>query len=126
MHMKLIVIAGMPATGKSWIAGILRERFGYPVDENLQFIRDERKRELCLENQSDWDERRWRIAHSLYNNFMVHTLSSYYVVSEDKYIFLNEANPFGRELTYDKRWYYEQIPGGEINKNEKLIRNDGY
>ncbi len=102
------------------------ERFGYPVDENLQFIRDERKRELCLENQSDWDERRWRIAHSLYNNFMVHTLSSYYVVSEDKYIFLNEANPFGRELTYDKRWYYEQIPGGEINKNEKLIRNDGY
>ncbi len=102
------------------------EKYGYPVDENLQFIRDERKRELCIENQSDWDERRWRVAHSLYNNFMVHTLSSYYVVNEGKYIFLNEANPFGRELTYDKRWYYEQIPGGEINKNDKLIRNDGY
>ena len=102
------------------------EKYGYPVDENLQFIRDERKRELCIENQSDWDERRWRVAHSLYNNFMVHTLLSYYVVNEGKYIFLNEANPFGRELTYDKRWYYEQIPGGEINKNDKLIRNDGY
>ena len=102
------------------------EKYGFPVDENLQFIRDERKRELCIENQSDWDERRWRVAHSLYNNFMVHTLSSYYVVNEGKYIFLNEANPFGRELTYDKRWYYEQIPGGEINKNDKLIRNDGY
>jgi predicted kinase len=31
--MKLWIIAGMPATGKSWIAGILHERFGYPVIE---------------------------------------------------------------------------------------------
>lgn len=31
--MKLIVIAGMPATGKSWLAGKLRELFGYPVIE---------------------------------------------------------------------------------------------
>ena len=102
------------------------ELYGFTVDENLYYIRQERKRELCIENQSDWDERRWRIADLTYDNFMVHTLSSYYVVSEDKYIFLNEANPFGRELTYDKKWYYEQIPGGEINKNPKLVRNDGY
>lgn len=100
--------------------------YGFPVDENLYFIRQERKRELCIENQSDWDERRWRVADKMYNNFMVHTLSSYYVVNEDKYIYLNEANPHGRELTYDKRYYYEQIPGGEINKNPKLVRNDGY
>jgi len=102
------------------------ELYGFELDENLYFIRQERKRELCIENQSDWDERRWRVAHLIYNNFMVHTLSSYYVANEGKYIFLNEANPHGRELTYDKRYYYEQIPGGEINKNPKLIRNDGY
>lgn len=101
--------------------------YGFEVDENLQYIRDERKRELCLENQSDWDQRRWRTAHMVYaSNYMVHTISSYLVANEGKYIFLNEANPFGRELTYDQKWYYEQIPGGEINKNPKLIRNDGY
>lgn len=103
------------------------ELYGYELDENLQFIREERKRELCLENQSEWDQRRWRIAHTVYaSNYMIHTLSGYYVIAEDKYIYLNEANPFGRELHYDSRWYYEQIPGGEINKNPMLIRNDGY
>lgn len=102
------------------------ELYGFELDENLYYIRQERQRELCIENQTDWDYRRWRIAHSLFQNKMVHTLSSYYVVDENKYIFLNEANPFGRELTYEKRYYYEQIPGGEINKNPNLVRNDGY
>lgn len=102
------------------------ELYGFEIDENLYYIRQERQRELCIENQTDWDMRRWRTAHSVFNNKMVHTLSSYYVVDEGKYIFLNEANPFGRELTYEKRFYYEQIPGGEINKNPNLRRNDGY
>ncbi len=101
------------------------ELYGFALDENLYYIRQERQRELCIENQTDWDYRRWRVAHSLFNNKMFHTLSGYYVVDEGKYIFLNEANPFGRELTYDKRYYYEQIPGGEINKNPNLRRNDG-
>ena len=100
--------------------------YGFELDENLQYIRDERKRELCLENQGEWDQRRWRIAHSIYENKWVHTLSGYYVISEDKYIFLNEANPHGRTLTFDKLNYYEPIPGGEINKNPNLVRNDGY
>ena len=52
--------------------------------------------------------------------------AGYSVVDEGKYIYLNEANPMGRELTYEKNYYYEQIPGGEINKNPNLRRNDGY
>lgn len=107
-------------------ADVGTELYGFEIDENLMYIRQERQRELCIENQTDWDLRRWRVAHSMFNNKMVHTLSSYYVVDEGKYIFLNEANPFGRELTYEKRFYYEQIPGGEINKNPNLRRNDGY
>ncbi len=102
------------------------ELYGFPVDENLQYIRDERKRELCIENQGEWDQRRWRTAHSIYQNFWVHTLSGYYVISEGKYIYLNEANPHGRTLTFNKINYYEPIPGGEINKNPNLMRNDGY
>ena len=56
----------------------------------------------------------------------MHTLSGYYVISEGKYIYLNEANPHGRTLNFNKLNYYEPIPGGEINKNPNLVRNDGY
>ena len=107
-------------------ADIGTELYGFEVDENLQYIRDERKRELCIENQGEWDQRRWRIAHSIYENKWVHTLSGYYVISEGKYIYLNEANPHGRTLNFNKLNYYEPIPGGEINKNPNLVRNDGY
>ena len=47
-------------------------------------------------------------------------------LDENKWIFLNEVEREGRRVTFDKRHYYEQIPGGEINKNPLLIRNDGY
>ena len=54
-------------------------------------------------------------------------LNAYYVASEGKYIFLPQYEEhMGRQLTFQKFWYYGQIPGGEINKNPKLVRNDGY
>lgn len=37
-------------------------KYGFPVDENLQYIRDERARELCFENLRIYDLRRWRVA----------------------------------------------------------------
>lgn len=102
------------------------EKYGFSVDENLQFIRDERERELCFENQLYWDQRRWRISDVIFQNYWPHSLLGYYVADENKYIFLKEVTFFGRRLTFEKRWYYEQIPGGEINKNPLLVRNDGY
>lgn len=108
-------------------ADIGTAKYGFPLDENLQYIRDERKRELCIENQGEWDQRRWRIAHILLEaNYWPRTLMPYKVLSEDKYIFLNEVEVYGRRLTFDKRNYYEAIPGDQINKNPKLVRNDGY
>ena len=101
--------------------------YDYPLDENLQFIRDERKRELCFENQSDWDMRRWRVLHSIHNNYIATMFYGYHVLDEDKYIFLNEVNALNdRRTTYQKRYYYEDIPSSEIAKNDKLIHNDGY
>ena len=48
-------------------------------------------------------------------------------MDEDKYIFLNEVNALNdRRTTYQKRYYYEDIPSSEIAKNDKLIHNDGY
>jgi len=102
------------------------ELYGYELDENLYYIRQERQRELCLENLTQWDQRRWRTAHSMFVNYLPKVFYGYKVLAEDKYIFLNERERFGRNLTFNQRSYYEQIPGGEINKNDKLIRNDGY
>ena len=103
------------------------EIYGFPIDENLQYIRDERARELCYENHRIFDLRRWRVADIMFQNGMyTHTLLPYYVMDENKWIFLNEVEREGRKVTFEKRWYYEQIPSGEIGKNPNLIRNDGY
>ena len=101
--------------------------YGFPIDENLQYIRDERARELCYENLRLFDLRRWRVADIMFlNGQYTHTLLPYYILDEGKWIFLNEVEREGRKVTFEKRWYYEQIPGGEINKNPNLVRNDGY
>lgn len=99
----------------------------FPIDENLQFIRDERARELCFENHRLYDLRRWRVADIMFQNGQyAHTLLPYYVIDEDKWIFLNEVEREGRKVTFDKKWYYEQIPGSAIGKNDNIIRNEGY
>jgi hypothetical protein len=101
--------------------------YGFSIDENLQYIRDERARELCFENHRIFDIRRWRIADVLFRDGMyTHTLLPYYVMSEGKWIYLNEVNLHGRKANFDKKWYYEQMPGGEISKNPNIVRNDGY
>ena len=103
------------------------EKYGFPVDENLQYIRDERARELSFENLRIYDLRRWRVADiDFMDGKQPHTLLPYYVLNENKWIFLNEVPVVARKATFDKKWYYEQIPGGEIGKNPNLIRNDGY
>ena len=100
--------------------------YGFPVDENLQYIRDERKRELCFENQSNWDERRWRVRDAMYQNWIGHGLMNYKVLDEDKFIYIAESDYNNHRVTYYKRFYYDDIPGSEILKNSKLIHNDGY
>ncbi len=107
-------------------ADVGEELYGYPLDENLQFIRQERTRELCFENHTNWDQRRWRITHRIFNNTYPHGIVAYKVLDEGKYIFLEDGIRFVRTLTYNQRAYYEQIPGSEITKNPYMVRNDGY
>ncbi|MDR0422913.1 MAG: RagB/SusD family nutrient uptake outer membrane protein, partial [Proteiniphilum sp.] len=98
----------------------------YPIDENRQFIRDERARELAFENHRFFDLRRWRVLHSKVEDFYHRGLMGYYVVDEGKYIFLNDREKENRGLGYTRANYYQQIPGGQINRNPNLIRNDGH
>lgn len=108
-------------------ADVGSEKFGFPVDENLQYIRDERRRELCFENLSYWDFRRWRVSDAMFQNYLPHIFNAYYVADEGKYIFLPQYEEhMARHMTFPKRDYYEQIPESEISKNPKLVRNDGY
>lgn len=99
---------------------------GQTVDENLQFIRDERSRELIFENHRWWDLRRWRVADKVLNQTRLHGLMPYYLLNEKKYIFIREYNTEGKTYTFNVRYYYEPIPAGEINKNPSLIQNPIY
>jgi hypothetical protein len=95
--------------------------YGYPVEAGLQFIRDERGRELYCENHYWWDLKTWRITDQVLNLRYSRALTCYYVFDEGKYIYLDENNRDNRSITAPKRAAYERIPQGEINKNPKLL-----
>jgi hypothetical protein len=101
--------------------GDLSEKYGYAIDENLQFIRDERFRELWSENHRWWDLRRWRTADRVLNNWIPRVLMCYYVADEDKYIYLNERERWNQSWTANKNCYYQGISQSEINKNPNLL-----
>jgi len=95
--------------------------YGYPIEAGLQFIRDERGRELFTENHYWWDLKTWRIADQVLNNRYLRALTCYYVFEEDKYIYIDEINRNNRTVTASQKAYYERIPQGEINKNPNLL-----
>jgi hypothetical protein len=103
------------------IGTINKANYSYSVEASLQFIRDERARELYGENHWWWDLRRWRTADQVLNQFRHRVLSCYYVHDEGKYIYLDEFNRINRAWTASKQCYYEPIPWGEIGKNNKLL-----
>jgi hypothetical protein len=106
------------------IGTINKANYPYQIEKSLQFIRDERERELYGENHWWWDLRRWRTADQVLNQFRPRVLSAYYVADEGKYIYLDETNRLNRTWTASRACYYEPIPGGEIGKNNKLLPNN--
>ena len=95
--------------------------YGYPIEASLQFIRDERLRELFTENHYWWDLKTWRIADQVLNLHYPRAMSAYYVFDEGKYIFIDEVNRDNRAITAPKSAAYEKIPQAEINKNTNLL-----
>jgi hypothetical protein len=91
---------------------------------DLDKVRKERRMELAFENQYYWDLKRWRIADVVLDRAHFKGLMPYYVFNENKYIFLAEPELFNREYTFQKQFYYEPIPGGEIGKNPNLLPNN--
>jgi hypothetical protein len=88
-------------------------------------IRNERRRELAFENHYWWDIRRWRIADRVLDQTKFNALYPYYILDEDKYIFLDEEQAYlNNYFSFNKRFYYEGLPGGELNKNPNLWPNN--
>ncbi|HTJ14933.1 MAG TPA: RagB/SusD family nutrient uptake outer membrane protein [Dinghuibacter sp.] len=93
----------------------------------LDTIRNERDKELGFEHQYWWDIRRWRIADQVLDNRKLYGLMPYYIATENKYIFIKQIETFQRTYTFQKLWYYEPLPGGELGKNPNLYPNNpGY
>ncbi|MDR0572910.1 MAG: RagB/SusD family nutrient uptake outer membrane protein [Tannerella sp.] len=99
----------------------LSAKFGFPLDSNLQFIRDERYRELAFEGHWWWDLRSYGIVDQVLRNYTPRYLSAYYILDERKWIYLEEDNAWHRTWNATKRAFYEPIPASEIAKNENLL-----
>jgi hypothetical protein len=93
---------------------------------NINVIRTERRKELGFENKTWWDLRRWRIIDKEQNSTIYRVLMPFYSATAGKYFFDARTDERNSRYTFDSRWYYEQIPDGEIQKSQKLIQNPGY
>jgi hypothetical protein len=93
---------------------------------SVNVIRIERRKELGFENKTWWDMRRWRVADKEQNSTIYRVLMPFYSANDKKYFFDARTDERNSRYTFDVRWYYEQIPNGEIQKSQKLIQNPGY
>lgn len=108
----------------------LRDRAGAaPAGANITIdtVRNERMKELAFEHHSWWDLRRWRIADKVLDNTRFYGIYPYWIENENKYILLKQEEMGHRSFFFEKKWYYEPLPGGELGKNPNLYPNNpGY
>ena len=91
---------------------------GLTQDEMRERIRHERRIELCFENHSFWDVRRWMIAEQV-DNKTVHRVT----VDKDG----NISYPVFQHRVFDpSKHYLFPIPQKEIDKNRLLEQNPGW
>jgi hypothetical protein len=114
----------------------IRERAGATLlaseaDLNdIDIVRTERRKELAFENKTYWDLKRWRILYEEQNNRRWRILNSYYSTDAQQYFlsvkFQEPRGGFQYLFTFDTRYYYQPIPGAEINKNPNMKQNPGF
>jgi hypothetical protein len=110
----------------------IRKRAGANLMNNkselndVNIVRKERRKELAFENKVWWDMKRWRTADTEQNNTTYRVLWPFYADKADQYFFDARLDERNTKYTYDSRWYYQQIPTSDINKNPNLIQNPGF
>jgi len=97
-----------------------------PGDLTKEAVRKERRKELAFENKIFWDLKRWRIIDEEQKTKFYRGLFPFYVEHADKWIFDARLNEYQIVYNFDRRWYYQQIPGSHLARNSNLIQNPGY
>ena len=97
---------------------------------NINVVRIERRKELAFENKTYWDLKRWRVIHEEQNNRRWRILNPFFSSNAQKYFlsvkFQEPRDVYQYIFTFDTRYYYQQIPQSEINKNPNCKQNPGY
>ena len=97
------------------------------VDNFIQVVRKERRRELAFENKIWWDLKRWRVIDKEQNNRRWRVLMPFYADHAGKWFFDARYDEGNRIYTFDTRWYYQEIPSNAISSsNNLIIQNPGY
>ena len=91
---------------------------------DINIIRKERRKELGFENKIFWDMKRWRVFDTEVNNRQWYILCPFLVAANGKYIYDRRIDERGTRFTFNPLWYYENIPGSQINRNPNLIPNN--
>jgi len=92
--------------GRKGVDMPLVDQARYNTRESLrEFIRNERRVELALEGHRYFDLKRWKIAQEKLNGMEV---------------------PGGATMVFRAENYYLPFPQDEIDRNPKLLQNDGY
>lgn len=105
----------------------IRNRAGMPEYSSLtrEKIRNERQRELVLEEHRYWDLRRWRTAHEVLDGLRVKGARFQYDWDTGEYnAWLTNAE--GRARTFRERQYYLPFGNERISDNPALVENPGY
>jgi hypothetical protein len=84
-------------------------------------VRNERRRELYFENKTMWDLIRWRVAHEEINSKQWNVLNPIYFWDRRGYYMKRDSMGDNFRKTFNPRFYYQDIPGG--NRNENLVGN---
>lgn len=97
------------------------------VDNFIQVVRKERRKELAFENKIWWDLKRWRVIDKEQNNRRWRVLMPFYADHAGKWFFDARYDEGNRIYTFDTRWYYQEIPSNAISSsNNLIIQNQGY
>ncbi|RVU00318.1 RagB/SusD family nutrient uptake outer membrane protein [Mucilaginibacter limnophilus] len=93
---------------------------------NVDIVRNERRKELAFENKIWWDLKRWRILDKEQNGTVYRVLMPFYAAQAGKYFLDARLDQRNSRYTFDVRWYYQQIPNSVISRDPKIIQNPGY
>lgn len=105
----------------------IRNRAGMPEFGSVsrEKIRNERQREMVLEQRRYWDLRRWRIAHEVLDGFRTQGVRWEYDWDTQKYN-VRTVNAEGRARVFQERQYYLPLGSSRISENPALVENPGY